>query len=771
MSNLDNLDLVVQRVLRFSSDSTEIVLSVDSFKDGSEIVLAKIGDVFQLIRFDLGGTELWRISLDRPATAIALGSKEEIYVAGDFIGQSGGDRQQDSYLACYDPFSGLLWRSDFGSYRTDQIAALSVGDDGCIYTTGRTQAWLGDEPFLGQSDIFLTKHDQNGRTLWVRQFGTAKYDTGRAIFAVEDGVIVSGGIDSNKSFVSKFRSDGTRDWITYLTVNSSYSSLGQSQAIAFDREAGAFYVAGEVVGNFGGGNANNANAVLTKISSQGQKEWTYYEGHSSFRERGFGVEVFGGYIALVGAADVPNGNYNLQTDVFVTIFSRDGVRLSSIHFGSESPDATLGDYLTEPVRLYAPYASEDFPIDVSVSDSGRIAIVGSFGAIDGFLAHVSLCRLVIEGSAEQGEMLALTDWSAVVDDVAYQWKADGIEIAGATAKILQLTQAEVGRRITVVASYTDQQGVVELVSSDATAAVGNVNDPPTGEVLVGGTLAQGQTLKVSNTLADLDGMGAIGYQWMADGINITGATDLTFTPTHAHVGRAISVVASYTDQLGTTESVISAPTAPVISLGNHIAALSEVYHWKSHSLLDDFSISVLSDRVDGVSEVFFTRPIYSVEVNQAITSADAMAALKIALGRNPNPDPDGPGPLSPAPVSPYQFIAADINADGRVTREDAQEILQHVVRPSDTDNISWLLISESMNFSNNVTRDSVPLVKQSVYEYPSQFTGDFNFVALLSGDVDGSWMAPDVDRKLPSTYFEQLVLSSSLSLQLAQFSF
>ncbi len=132
MSDLSNLDPELQRFLRFVSSSTDIVLSVESFADGSDVILAKISESFQLIRLDPFGVELSRIYLDRPATSIALGADGAIYVVGDYYGQTGGVRSLDSYLARYDLRSGLIWRSDFGSYKTDQVAALSVAEDGFI---------------------------------------------------------------------------------------------------------------------------------------------------------------------------------------------------------------------------------------------------------------------------------------------------------------------------------------------------------------------------------------------------------------------------------------------------------------------------------------------------------------------------------------------------------------------------------------------------------------------------------------------------------------
>lgn len=91
------------------------------------------------------------------------------------------------------------------------------------------------------------------------------------------------------------------------------------------------------------------------------------------------------------------------------------------------------------------------------------------------------------------------------------------------------------------------------------------NNFPTGAVLISGTASQGSTLIASNTLADLDGIpdGAITYQWWANTIPIAAATGDSYLLTQADVGATISVSASYSDALGTAESVTSEATDPV----------------------------------------------------------------------------------------------------------------------------------------------------------------------------------------------------------------
>jgi hypothetical protein len=176
--------------------------------------------------------------------------------------------------------------------------------------------------------------------------------------------------------------------------------------------------------------------------------------------------------------------------------------------------------------------------------------------------------LLILGTLTQGEILT-ADTSTLVDDdglgvISYQWKAEGIDIAGATEDELVLTQDQVGKDISVVASYTDGFNNNEHVVSTVTSPVANVNDDPTGSVAISGTPSVGEILTASNTLSDPDGLGAISYQWQTDGIDIDGATSDELLLTQDHVGLLITVTASYTDAQGTAESKTSVPSSAVV---------------------------------------------------------------------------------------------------------------------------------------------------------------------------------------------------------------
>ena len=68
-------------------------------------------------------------------------------------------------------------------------------------------------------------------------------------------------------------------------------------------------------------------------------------------------------------------------------------------------------------------------------------------------------------------------------------------------------------------------------------------------------------------IADEDGLDNVSYsyQWQADGADITGATDSTYTLSDSDEGKAISVRVSFTDDAGNDETLTSPSTKVVRS--------------------------------------------------------------------------------------------------------------------------------------------------------------------------------------------------------------
>jgi hypothetical protein len=105
--------------------------------------------------------------------------------------------------------------------------------------------------------------------------------------------------------------------------------------------------------------------------------------------------------------------------------------------------------------------------------------------------------------------------------------------------------------------------VIGAASGSTIIEITPTNDLPTGIVTVTGVAKAGQQLSATNTIADLDGLGVVSYQWLADGVNIHGAINANFTPSNEFAGNLIAVAASYVDGFGAKETLISHSMLPM----------------------------------------------------------------------------------------------------------------------------------------------------------------------------------------------------------------
>ena len=202
------------------------------------------------------------------------------------------------------------------------------------------------------------------------------------------------------------------------------------------------------------------------------------------------------------------------------------------------------------------------------SDLTGVTGLYEVGVIEGFNSDPT-GSLIISGTAAEGETLTLdtssiADVDGVVGAFSYVWMKDGAVLAGETGSTYTLTQVDVGSVFSASVSYVDGLGVTETLSAEATAAVANVNDDPTGSLVISGAAEKGSTLTLdSSGIADEDGLGAFSITWLSDDATIAGATAATYILSADEVGKTISAAVEYTDGQGTVETVTSSETSTV----------------------------------------------------------------------------------------------------------------------------------------------------------------------------------------------------------------
>jgi hypothetical protein len=175
----------------------------------------------------------------------------------------------------------------------------------------------------------------------------------------------------------------------------------------------------------------------------------------------------------------------------------------------------------------------------------------------------------ISGTAVGGETLSATLNNLADADglgtITYKWYSGVVLVQSTASTTYKLGPSDVGKTITVVASYTDGYKNLENVTSGATSTVtAPANTPATGNVTISGNAVGGQTLTANvGTIADVDGVGTFAYQWNRAGVAVSNATNSTYLLGPLDVGNVITVIVSFTDGYGYAESKTSVATAAV----------------------------------------------------------------------------------------------------------------------------------------------------------------------------------------------------------------
>jgi len=146
-----------------------------------------------------------------------------------------------------------------------------------------------------------------------------------------------------------------------------------------------------------------------------------------------------------------------------------------------------------------------------------------------------------------------------------EWQA----YSNTTGDILRLGQEHVGYSYRAVITYVDGHDTREVLISNPSETVANVDDPVEGEVIVTGNAEEGSTITVNtNNVSDEDGIASMAVSWEStkDGRNwraIDTPTTSTLTLDQALVGMQVRAKASVVDTYGVETLIYSQPTKTI----------------------------------------------------------------------------------------------------------------------------------------------------------------------------------------------------------------
>ncbi len=272
----------------------------------------------------------------------------------------------------------LDWVQQYGSSEIERGYAVASDRYGGYYVTGSTDGPLDGNSVAGGDDIFLTKHDAVGNTLWTIVSGTSSDDWGLDVASDgNDGIFVTGytsgyhggqpSLGTHTPFLSKYDTAGNTLWTTMFGT----SHYGEGRSIICDGFGGV-YVLGHTSGKFEGCvNNGYLDAFLTKFDSNGDQLWTRMLGtEANDNAHGMAADSKGGiYITGMTPRDLDGIDNNGNSDAFLAKYDSDGNKLWTKLVGSSHSEIGL---------------------DVTTNGKGGICVVGGYSNnitfFDGFVA-------------------------------------------------------------------------------------------------------------------------------------------------------------------------------------------------------------------------------------------------------------------------------------------------------------------------------------------------------------------------------------------------
>ena len=311
-----------------------------------------------LTKYNADGTKAWTKLLGgsgwEGASALTTGLDGSIYVSGQAYSNLDGQLNRgdgDIFLTKFTADGTKAWTKLLGTVGQDYASALTTGQDGSIYVSGRTTGALDGQTYSGGSyDAFLTKYSTDGTKAWTKLLGTSGTDYATALTTGLDGSIyvsgtTYGGLDgqtnrgSGETFLAKYSADGTKIWTKLLGTSGDDSPYALTTGLD-----GSIYVCGATTGALDGQtySGGSYDAFLTKYSADGTKVWTKLLGTSGEEQAtalttGLDGSIYvGGYTNGVLDGQAKTGDM----DVFLTKYSADGTKVWTKLLGTSGTDAS-----------------------------------------------------------------------------------------------------------------------------------------------------------------------------------------------------------------------------------------------------------------------------------------------------------------------------------------------------------------------------------------------------------------------------------------------
>ena len=280
--------------LQFGSDNFDWITDIVTDETGNFYVAgytegdlgaskeAEVSDVW-LAKYNEDGNRIWLEQFGSDRTnrtfGIEVDSDGQVYLSGYTVEEGRRSQTDDSWVTKYDSDGNQQWFSEFGTRQFDEAYDVTVDEAGNVYSTGWTLGNLGGNN-AGVYDVWLAKHDNDGKLQFIEQFGTEEYEFPWGIDTDSQGNVYLTGwtlgdlgganAGSYDVWLAKYTPDGDREWIQQFGTSGDDSLLFGDLEVDFNDDV---FLTGYTDGGLGGANAGAYDAWVTKYNNNGDRQW------------------------------------------------------------------------------------------------------------------------------------------------------------------------------------------------------------------------------------------------------------------------------------------------------------------------------------------------------------------------------------------------------------------------------------------------------------------------------------------------------------------
>jgi len=205
---------------------------------------------------------------------------------------------ENIYVVKVDNDGNTIYEKNFGGPQKDVGLSIAPAADGGYVITGGTKSVS-----VGEEDLFLFKIDAAGDSVWFKTYGTAGNDPGYGINSTDDGgFIVSGLYNWTDAWLLRTDADGDTLW------TKTYGGSDYDEANCPLQTSDNGYI---FCGSTASMGAGELDAYVVKTDSAGNMIWQKTYGGSGYDEgRRIVAKPGGGYMILSNTDSQISGEFN-----------------------------------------------------------------------------------------------------------------------------------------------------------------------------------------------------------------------------------------------------------------------------------------------------------------------------------------------------------------------------------------------------------------------------------------------------------------------------